>query len=66
MKVNESGTDRILRVVVGVILVLLYVFGVVGSTLGLVLTVVGAVALVTGLTGFCPLYAILKVKTLKS
>ncbi len=65
MKVNESGTDRILRVVAGVILVLLYVFGVVGGTLGLVLTVVGAVALVTGLTGFCPLYAILKIKTLK-
>ena len=65
MKVNESGMDRVLRVVVGIALILLYLFGVVGGTLGIVLIIVGAIALITGLVGFCPLYSLLKIQTSK-
>jgi len=65
MKVNESGLDRVLRVVVGIALILLYLLGVVGGTLGVVLIVVGAIALITGLVGFCPLYSLLKIQTSK-
>jgi len=65
MKVNESGLDRVLRVVVGIALILLYLLGVVGGTLGIVLIVVGAIALITGLVGFCPLYSLLKIQTSK-
>ena len=65
MKVNESGLDRVLRVVVGIALILLYLLGVVGGTLGVVLIVVGAIALITGLVGFCPLYSLLKIQTKK-
>jgi hypothetical protein len=39
---------------------------VVSGTLGTVLVIVGAVSLFTGLTGFCAIYALLKIRTNKS
>ena len=56
MKQNESLVDRIVRVVVGLILLWLGWFYLGNSTLGIVLDVLGIVAIVTGLTGFCLLY----------
>ena len=66
MKANESGLDRIIRIVVGFVLFVLYFTGVVSGTLGIVSLVVGAILLLTGLVGFCPLYALLKIRTNKS
>ena len=66
MKANESGLDRIIRIVVGIVLFVLYFNGVVSGTLGIVSLVVGAILLLTGLVGFCPLYALLKIRTNKS
>lgn len=65
MKTNESGLDRIIRVVVGLMMAALYAFGAVTGGLGIVLTIVGAVLVVTGAVGFCPLYALLKFQTAK-
>ena len=55
MRVNESGTDRIIRAILGVVLLGLGVF-VFKGTLGIVLDVLGVVALFTAATGFCLLY----------
>jgi hypothetical protein len=66
MKLNESNLDRIFRVVLGLVFVALYFSGVVSGVLGIILVVLGAVALLTGAVGFCPLYALLKIKTVKS
>lgn len=63
MKVNESGLDRIIRVVIGIVLLALYFTGTVSGALGIVLLVVGAIALLTGVIGMCPLYMLLKIKT---
>ena len=63
MKTNESTIDRIIRVVLGVLLLVLSLAGVVTGPWGIVLIVLGAILLVTGLVGFCPLYALLKIKT---
>jgi len=60
--VNEAGWDRIARIVVGVML-LVVGFGVIGGTAGTVLGVVGAIPLLTGLVGYCPLYSVLHVRT---
>ncbi len=65
MKVNESMADRGIRVVLGLVLLALYFGGMAAGTLGIVLAVVGAIALLTGLVGFCPLYSLLKIKTTK-
>lgn len=63
MKTNESGLDRIIRVILGIALLALYFTGVVGGTLGIVFIVVGAIALLTGIVGVCPLYLMLKLHT---
>ena len=55
MKVNESPIDRIIRAVLGVVLLGLGIF-VVGGWVGIVLDVLGVVALFTAATGFCLLY----------
>lgn len=55
MKVNESAGDRIVRAIIGVILLGLGVF-VVHGWIGIVLVVLGVVALFTAATGFCLLY----------
>ena len=58
MKTNEAGWDRALRVALGLALLYLGWFGVVGGGAGLALKVVGFVPLVTGIVGFCPVYAL--------
>ncbi|MBN2083773.1 MAG: DUF2892 domain-containing protein [Anaerolineales bacterium] len=55
-KANESNVDRIIRVVLGAVLVGLNIGGVVTGTWGWVLLVAGAVLLLTGLAGWCALY----------
>jgi quinol-cytochrome oxidoreductase complex cytochrome b subunit len=65
MKVNESKTDRIIRVVVGVIFLVLFLTNTVAGILGTILLVLGIILLVTGFLGFCPLYTLLKISTNK-
>jgi len=66
MKSNESGLDRIVRVILGIVLLTLNFTGVVTGGLGIVFIVLGAIALITGVVGFCPLYALLKIRTKKA
>ncbi|HLO71709.1 MAG TPA: DUF2892 domain-containing protein [Flavipsychrobacter sp.] len=65
MKVNMSSADRIIRVIIAVIFAALYFTGTVPGTLGLVLTIVAVVFLLTSLIGFCPLYTIFGMRTKK-
>lgn len=63
--INEAGWDRILRVLAGILLLALGFGGVVAGTFGLVFKIIGTLLLVTGLVGYCPVYALLKVRTKK-
>jgi hypothetical protein len=66
MKANEGGIDRAIRVLVGIGLLgaAFLKLGVMdGALLGIVVAGVGAVALVTGVVGFCPAYMLLGLKT---
>jgi hypothetical protein len=65
MKTNESNIDRIIRAVAGVVLLYLGFGGVLGGATAVVADVVGVVLVVTAAIGFCPLYALLKLSTLK-
>jgi len=65
MKLNESNVDRIIRVVAGVVLLYLGFGGALSGISAVVAYVVGAILLLTGAVGFCPLYALLKLSTLK-
>ncbi len=63
---NEAGWDRIVRIVLGVALLTLGWAGVVTGGWGTFLKYLGFVPLLTGLIGFCPIYAILKFRTIKA
>ncbi len=65
-KANESGVDRIVRVVLGIVLLVLGWGGIVSGGWGLFLKIIGFLPLLTGLVGFCPLYALFKIATKKA
>ena len=63
MTTNESGADRVIRLVLAVALVAgAWVAGF-GSVLGIVLLVLAAVMVVTAAVGFCPLYRLFGLST---
>ncbi|MBN2487985.1 MAG: DUF2892 domain-containing protein [Methanosarcinaceae archaeon] len=66
MQKNEGTVDRAVRVVLG--LVLLYMGAAQVVTTGMVtyiIALLGLVLLITGAIGYCGLYSILKINTLK-
>lgn len=65
MKTNESSLDRVIRTVLGVVLLVVYFLGLLTGWVGVVALVLGLVLLLTGLIGFCPLYTVLGFKTKK-
>jgi len=52
-------------VVLGVALFALGLFGEISPTLGIVLMIIGGIAIITGAIGFCPLYSLFKFRTNK-
>lgn len=64
--VNEAGWDRIVRVILGVVLLLLAFSNMVSGGLGVLFIIVGILALVTGISGICPAYMLLKFRTKKN
>ena len=65
MKKNMSNLDRILRVIIAAAVAVLYFMGVLSGTWAIVLGVIAVIFLLTGLIGFCPLYTLFKISTLK-
>ncbi len=59
---NESTADRIIRVILGIVLLALAIWAITGFW-AWVVGIVGAVLLVTGLTGFCLIYKIFGTRT---
>jgi len=57
MKKNTGGVDRLIRVVLGAALII------VGVVLKSWWGALGLIPLVTGIMGFCPLYALLRTST---
>lgn len=66
MKTNESNIDRIIRVAAGIILLVLGWGNFVTGGVGEVFKWLGFLPLITGLIGFCPLYALIKIRTNKA
>jgi hypothetical protein len=64
LQINEHPIDRVARIIIGVVLFALVAIGAVAAPWLYLAGFVGAIMLVTGAVGFCPLYAILRVSTL--
>lgn len=65
MKLNVGSIDRIIRVILGIVLGILYFMNVVTGTLGIILLIAGAILLLTGIVGYCGAYAIVGANTCK-
>lgn len=63
MKKNMGTADRIMRVVIAAIVVILYFTDTISGTLGIVLLILSGVFVLTSLVSFCPLYAPFGIKT---
>lgn len=63
MTTNVGSFDRILRIVLALVLAGLYFSGTITGTVGLVLVILGAVFLLTGVLGWCGLYTIFGIST---
>ena len=66
MKKNMGSADRIIRLLIAAVVTLLYFTNVITGILGIVLIAVSAVFLLTSFVNFCPLYAILGLRTNKN
>ena len=63
MKKNMGAVDRIIRLLIAAAIAILFFNDVVSGTLGVILLVIAAIFLITGLISICPLYMIFGVKT---
>lgn len=64
--VNEASWDRIVRVILGLVLLYLWLGNVLSGVVAVVLGIIGIVLIVTGVIGFCPLYRLIGFATKKS
>ncbi|WP_295651170.1 DUF2892 domain-containing protein [uncultured Mucilaginibacter sp.] len=65
MKKNMGNTDRLLRVLIALVIVVLYFTNTIGGTLAIVLLVLSVVFILTGMVSFCPLYLPFGISTKK-
>ena len=65
MKLNVGTIDRIVRVVAGIAIGVLWYFGQISGTAAIILGVVAVVLVLTGAVGFCPAYLPIKLSTRK-
>ena len=66
MQKNVGGVDRIGRLVLGVVLLLIGFFAPLGAGWQTVVFIVAAIALITGIFQYCPANQILGVNTCRS
>ncbi len=56
--------DRVVRIVLGIILLYLFVVNMVAAPWSYLVALIGLILLVTGVVGSCPLYSMLGMNTL--
>ena len=65
MKKNMGTLDRIIRLALVVLIVVLYFTGVISGTWAIILGILAVILLVTSLISFCPLYLPFGISTRK-
>ncbi len=65
MKINMSGADRIIRLLIVVLIAVLFFTNTVTGVLGYILLAVAAIFLLTSLFGLCPLYSLFGISSAK-
>ena len=66
MKKNMGTLDRLIRLVIALVLVIVYMNHMISGTLGIVALVIAGVFTLTSLVSFCPLYTLIGLNTCKT
>jgi Na+(H+)/acetate symporter ActP len=56
MKKNMGTIDRVIRILLAVIVIILYLTGSITGIAAIILGILAVVFIITGIIGFCPLY----------
>ncbi|HDQ03250.1 MAG TPA: DUF2892 domain-containing protein [Deltaproteobacteria bacterium] len=65
MKKNMGTVDRVIRVLLAVVVLILYLTGNITGLAAIILGVIAVIFVVTSIIGFCPLYVPFKISTIK-
>ena len=65
MKKNMGTIDRVIRILLAIVVIGLYLNSSITGVVAIILGIVAFVFIVTSLIGFCPLYAVCKISTIK-
>jgi hypothetical protein len=65
MKKNMGTIDKVIRILIAVVVVVLYFTNVISGTLAIILLALSAVFILTSVIGVCPLYMPLGLSTKK-
>jgi DUF2892 family protein len=63
MKRNMGNTDRMVRMLIAFLIIILFLTNVIEGTLGIALLFLAGIFILTTLIGFCPLYTIVGINT---
>jgi hypothetical protein len=65
MKKNIGSIDKVIRILIAAVVVVLYFTKVISGTLGIVLLIVAGIIALTAIIDFCPIWAVLGINTKK-
>ena len=66
MKKNVGSIDKIIRLILAALLIILFFTNVVAGVLGYIFLALAAILIVTSLFSFCPIWMLFGVKTCKT
>lgn len=66
MKKNVGTIDKIIRLLIAAIIIILFATKVITGTFGIILLIVAGALIITSLVSFCGLYSILGITTCKT
>ncbi|MFZ3157980.1 MAG: DUF2892 domain-containing protein [Smithella sp.] len=64
MKKNMGTIDRVIRILLAIVVIVLYLNGSITGVAAIILGMVAFIFIVTSLIGFCPLYVPLNISTI--
>jgi hypothetical protein len=65
MKLNMGKIDRTIRIIIAVFIAVLFFTGQISGIAAIILGIIAVIFILTGIIGFCPLYAPFRISTRK-
>lgn len=65
MKKNMGTADKVIRILVAIVIAGLYFANLISGTVAIILLILAGIFIITSFVGFCPIYRLLGISTLK-